>query len=306
MDEWEIPLMNNGPTPGMSDPEVGTAHQNSEAAAVKSYKDHLLHSINSAAVGEDPFFHTYLEDVFPHELYDCIRKYMLEKKYGEDVQDRLQDNPAFKNSRFNLEFNKDEIPLVIRALFSDPEVKQALLAKFYVDPSPALVNALEIHKEFEFFFTKAGRFQNIHVDIPPKFLSFVFYIPEKDVDPEDELRNGTILYDKKLLPHYKARFKANSACVFVPHFSTYHGFSSTIDRDVLVMFYINKDELQNWRTMRKEVGDVPPFSGLLDAIEAKLKAHPLIEFSKSEHRLQEEKAACLVNAPDGRVMRPDI
>lgn len=275
-----------------------------EAGSIAAYKAHLVTTITAAPVGQTPFFHIYLNQVFPASVYARIREYMLEKKYGDGVQDRLQDNPAFVNRRFNLERNHDDIPLLIRTLFEDPDVKRALLAKFYVDPSTALVDALQIHKEFEFFFTKAGRFQNIHVDIPPKFLSFVFYIPEIDLHPEDELMNGTVLYDNALQPHYKAPFRANTACVFVPHFSSYHGFCSTVDRDVLVMFYINNDELARWRTIRSSIQDIPPFTGLLDAIEAKLEAYPLIEFSGEDGRLKAERAACLVNAPDGRVVRP--
>ena len=271
--------------------------------AFATSKAHLLGSIRRAPVGEQPFFHAYLENIFPDRLYDSIRAYMLARKYGGEIQDRLQDNPSFINKRFNLQNDQDEPVASIRALFSDREIMRALLAKFYVDPSDVLIDALHIHKEFEFFFTTAGRFQNIHIDIPPKFLSFVFYIPERETDPADALRNGTILYDKNLQPHYKARFAANSACVFAPHFSTYHGFASTIDRDVLVMFYINRDALETWRAIRRDVGDVAPFTGLLDAVEDKVTAHPLIEFAGDGGRLAAERSACRVNAPDGRVLR---
>lgn len=265
-------------------------------------KTHLLRAIRAAPMGEEPFFHSYIEDVFPDDLYDRIRTYMLAAKYGDGVQDRLQDNPDFVNKRFNLAQIGDEPVSSIRALFSDRDVMRALLEKFYLDPTEKLIDALEIHKEFEFFFTSAGRFQNIHVDIPPKYLSFVFYIPEREMTPDEELKNGTVLYDKALEPQYKARFRANTACVFVPHFSTYHGFASTADRDVLVMFYINKDALGAWRKIRADMGDVAPFTGLKDAIEAKLTEHPLIEY-REEGRLAAERAACRINAQDGRVMR---
>ena len=149
---------------------------------------------------------------------------------------------------------------------------------------------MSIHSEFEFFFTKAGRFQNIHIDIPPKFMSFVFYVPEFPVPAAEEERNATILYDKSLTAHYPARFRANSVCVFVPHFYSYHGFSSTIDRDVLVMFYVNPDELRKWQELRREKNEEPPFTGLLDAVEAKLRLHPLIEFGAASK-------GCLPNGP---------
>jgi len=274
-----------------------------DEAIFSADRDHVIRAIRNAPVGQHPFCHSYIERVFPAALYERIRAYMLARKYGADVQDRLQDNPTFINKRFNLQKIYEEPVASIRALFGDREVMKALLEKFYADPSDRLIDALQIHKEFEFFFTTAGRFQNIHIDIPPKFLSFVFYIPERDIAPEDALKNGTVLYDRELQPHYKALFRPNSACVFAPHFSTYHGFASTIDRDVLVMFYINRDVLEDWRKIRRDVGDVPPFTGLFDTIEAKLTAHPLIEFGADPARLAGERMSCRVNAPDGRVLR---
>jgi len=263
---------------------------------------HVLARAEGATIGTHPFHHTFIEDIFPADFYEVVRAHMLNCKYSGNLQDRHQDNPSFVNKRTNLFENRDEVVECIRGIFSDPDVKRALLKKFYVSPSRELADSLSIHTEFEYFYTKAGRFQNIHIDIPPKFMSFVFYIPEQAAPPAEEERNATILYDKSLAPHYAARFKANSVCVFVPHYYSYHGFSSTIDRDVLVMFYVNPEDLQKWATLKQETKETPPFTGLLDAVERKLRLHPLIEFGSNEQRLLAERSACLVNAPSGRVL----
>ncbi len=273
-----------------------------QAAGTERYRSHVLSRIDDVVIGEEPFRHAFIEQIFPADLYDAVRAHMLACKYGDGIQDRYQDNPAFLNKRFSLVDSSHAVAACIRAIFSDREVKQRLLDKFYISPSPEFAESLSIHDEFEYFFTEAGRFQNIHVDIPPKFMSFVFYIPEGAVPPAEEARNATVLYDKSLKPHYPARFKPNSVCVFVPHFHTYHGFSSTIDRDVLVMFYVNRDELGTWQTLRRQKQEVPPFTDLLDAIESKLRLHPLIEFGGDDRRIAAERAACLVNAPQGRVL----
>lgn len=265
-------------------------------------RSHVLSRVEEAAIGVQPFHHAFIENIFPADFYDAVRSHMLDCKHGGNLQDRHQDNPAFMNRRCSLFESADPVVEHIRAVFSDSGVKQALLGKFYVSPSREFAESLSIHSEFEFFFTKAGRFQNIHIDIPPKFMSFVFYIPELPVPAAEEERNATVLYDKSLTAHYPARFRANSVCVFVPHFYSYHGFSSTIDRDVLVMFYVNPDELRKWQDMRREKNEEPPFTGLLDAVEAKLRRHPLIEFGSGEQRLLAERSACLVNAPQGRVL----
>lgn len=263
---------------------------------------HVLARIAQAEIGKTPFHHIFIEEIFPEYLYNKIREYMISCKYSQDTQDRHQDNPKFVNRRFNIFELRNDVVDSIRDLFSTSEIKIALLEKFYAGSVKDLSNKLSIHEEFEFFFTEAGRFQNIHVDIPPKFLSFVFYIPEKEVPQDVETCNATIMYDKSLNPHYMARFKSNSVCIFAPHYYSYHGFSSTIDRDVLVMFYTGHDNLQKWRALRQSSKDLPPFSGLKDAVEDKLREHPLIEYSE-EGKLEAERLACLVNSPQGRVMR---
>lgn len=263
---------------------------------------HVLQRISETQGNTWPFEHAFIENIFPADYYAALRAQMLAFKHSDKVSERHQDNPLYVNKRYNLVEDYSDVIGCFRRVFSDREVKQAILRKFYRVPSAALADALAIHEEFEFVFTEAGRFQNIHIDIPPKFLSLVFYIPEHPVTPEQEERNATILYDKELKPHYLARFKANSVCTFVPQFSSYHGFSSTIDRDALVMFYVNGDALRQWQSIRKAAKDQPPFTGLLDAIEQKLKDHPLMSFDEEGRRLAEERAACLVNAPQGRVL----
>lgn len=275
----------------------------SPAVDYERCRQHVLSRIRDTAVGTDPFFHAFIDRVFPDDFYAAFRAHMIAAKHGGATQARVQDNPAFTNQRTNLRDCTDPVIDCIRRIFSDPEVKQALATKFYIEPSAQLCDAMSIHlDEFEYFYTKAGRFQNIHVDIPPKFMSFVFYVPELPVTPDDEMRNATILYDKSLAPHYKARFKDNSVCVFIPHYYSYHGFSSTIDRDVLVMFFVNQEELARWRAMRQQQEEAPPFTGLLDAIERKLRTYPLIEYGPGDAKILAERAACRVNAPQGRVL----
>ena len=244
----------------------------------------------------------FIEGVWPAALYDAIQGRMLHHKHGGRLQDRVQDSSQFVNRRYSLAAGGDAEAACIHALFSDAAVKVALLAKFYVEPTVALAESLTIHHEFEFVYTAAGRFQDIHVDIPPKFLSFVFYLPEAPVNARDEELNATILYDRTLAPHHTAKYRANSVCVFAPHFHSYHGFASTIDRNVLVMFYISQAAQSEWA---KRSADEPPYISLKAAIQDKLTAHPLLEYGRDRGRLLEERDRCLVNAPKGRVMRND-
>lgn len=263
---------------------------------------HVLARIRETVVGRQPFFHAFIENIFPEDIYEDIRQHMLAHKRGGQLQDRSQDNAAFKNRRYNMFEGTDRISMLIKGVFSDEAVKTAIASHFYVGPTPEFCASLRIHEEFEYVFTPKDRFQNIHVDIPPKFISFVFYIPEGELTDDEIEKNATILYDKTLTPQYRARFQANSVCVFVPHYYSYHGFSSTIERDALVMFYVNDEEFDAWRALRAEGKDSPPFSGLLDAIESKLHRHPLIEYGLDDDKIKSERQRCLVNAPQGRVM----
>src|SRR5262249_23605761 len=160
----------------------------------------------------------FIDEIWPADFYAAMRAHMLECKHGFATEDRPQDSAAFVNRRCNLFANEHEVALCIRAVFTDLEIMLALLRKFYINPSRELAQRLVIHQEFEYFFTQAGRFQNVHVDIPPKYLSFVFYVPTAPMAPEQAAANATILYDKNLHPHHCARFEANSLCIFAPHY----------------------------------------------------------------------------------------
>jgi hypothetical protein len=261
----------------------------------------VLNAIRNTKVGTHPFHHCYIEEIFPAKYYEDLRAHMLHAKATSQLRDRKQDNPAFVTRRHKLLESRDLIVLQMRAVFDDPEIKAALFSKFYLNPDDDVVTRTRIFQEFEYVFCEPDRFQNIHVDIPPKAMSFVFYIPEKPVSAEEEERNATVLYDKALEPQYAARFRANSVCIFVPHFYSYHGFASTMERDVLVMFYVHEGEMQRWRNAERK--STMPVAGMLDLIEAKLKEHPLIEYGTSTERLAAERAACRINAPKGRVLK---
>ena len=273
------------------------------AKDVEGVRAHLLERLAATAPGEEPFRHLYLEDVFPERFYERLRAHMLAAKAERRTEDRHQDNPGFKTGRFNLVDCDDAVIAAFRGVFADPEVMTALVARFFRHPRAVVGEGLRIHDEFEYTFTRAGRLQNIHVDIPPKYLSFVFYIPEDPgLTPAQELENATILYGDDLQPRPCARFRRNSVCVFAGHFESYHGFASTLDRDVLVMFYVNPGELAAWQAMRASGGDEPPFTAIRDLIEDKLRRHPLIEYGRDEASLSAAREACRINAPQGRIL----
>lgn len=265
-------------------------------------RSHVLSRLSDVATDTSPFHHLFIDEIFPADFYASLHDHMVALKHGDSIEARTQDNPDFVTQRCNLFESTDDVASCIRAVFSDPGIKEALLEKFYVGPLQALAGSLSIHQEFEYTFTKAGRFQNVHVDIPPKFLSFVFYIPEHPVPPNAQKRNATILYDKSLAPRYRARYLENSVCIFAPHFYSYHGFSSSIDREALVMFCVNAGALSAWQSIRRAQKEQPPFAEFLDGVERKLRAHPLKEYWGGEDRVISERAACLVNAPQGRVL----
>jgi Capsular polysaccharide synthesis protein len=268
---------------------------------LSEFKQYTIRAIESTVPGEKPFRHLYIEHVLPHVLYTAVRSRMFQHKYNSALLDRTQDSDQFVNKRFSLVKNEDIETQYLRAIFSDNAVKSAFLQHFFLDVTPEFAASLEIHTEFEYMYTAAGRSQNIHVDIPPKFLSFVFYFPEFEVDTDAERLNATVFYDKHLNPQYVARYRPNSLCVFAPHFYSYHGFASTIDREVLVMFYVNAAEMNHWVETRNI--ESPPFQAIRKAIDDKLRRFSLIEYGLDPVKLDIERRDCLINAPRGRVMK---
>lgn len=279
------------------EPKLSTADLGQDFLSLRS---HVIKRIEDTEVGQKPFYFSYIESIFPEDYYERLRAHMLSLKGTDKMQPRAQDNAKFVNRRYNLVESGDQLILQLRAIFQDEVVKKALFSKFYLFPENMDHENVVIHKEFEYVFCEADRFQNMHIDIPPKIMSFVFYIPESKVSEDQEKKNATILYDKNLKPQYGARFRKNSVCIFVPHFYSYHGFSSTMERDVLVMFYVNRKIMNNWKKNTKN--ESPPFTELLDIAEEKIRAYPLIEYGDDLDRIKAERNECRINAPNGRVM----
>src|SRR3954471_5530068 len=63
---------------------------------------HVLSRIARAEVRREPFFHAFIEDIFPDDFYQVLHSYMLECKHGDETQSRYQDSPAYVNRRYNL------------------------------------------------------------------------------------------------------------------------------------------------------------------------------------------------------------
>jgi hypothetical protein len=279
-------------------------HATEAAAALKA---HLLNQIAHHGVATAPFHHCFIEDIFPSFLHTLLIDYKRKIKADGAFQNRHQDGRTYINRRFRLINSDHPAARLVRQAFSDPEITRALLGKFYVNPD-ALTPRLSIHKEFEFVFCRRDLFQDIHIDIPPKVLSFVFYLPCHPVAAHEAKANATVLYDKQLQPAGEAKYQPNSVCIFAPHFYSYHGFSTTIERDVMVMFYVDKRELLRWESLLKLAPihnfDSPPYALIKRSIGRKLKRFPLKEYGDEPSRIDEEMMQCLVNQPQGRALKP--
>lgn len=262
------------------------------------YKEYTLNKINEAKVGEEPFYHMYIEDILHEDLYKALKEKSDYYNNSRYLTTRLQDNKSFVNNRYSIAYSKDSVLKTFYNLFSDKDIKLALLSKFFVNPDK-FINSISVFKEeLEFVYTKGAKFQNIHVDIPSKYISTVFYFPDTILSEQEQLDNGTILYNKDIQPIQKSKYKPNSVCIFAQHFYSYHGFNTTIDRNSLVLFYVNNDtiirDLQPTTTSLKERTDFK------NSIFDKLREYPLIEYKNKN--LRNEYDMCKINSNKGRVM----
>lgn len=262
-------------------------------------KEYVLKKLNDSEVIKEPFRHTYVENILPEEFYQELKEFASDCKKSTKVKTRFQDSSLYQNSKYNFIDENIKVIDIFRKVFSDNDVKEALLKKFFLVNIQNLAKELELHHdEFEFTFTEPNRFQNIHLDIPPKYLSLVFYIPNDDLTEEEELQNATIFYDKDMKPYYNAKYKNNSVGVFAQNFNSYHGNSTTVDRTAIVMFYVNKSELDDWN--RDKVHDVEPYELFKDYTQKKLEKNPMIEYEGNIEKVINARKECKINAPRGR------
>ena len=270
---------------------------------IEYLKDHVLTRIQSKDVNEYPFYNLYINNIFPDDFYESLKDRILYYKYNEKLEDRNWDNPNFINKKFSLKDVDDYEINLFREIFDDCRIKKSIMSKFYYSD---YIDEITFNGDLQLVFTDKDKFQKIHTDIPAQFISVNFYIPENEITEQEELDNGTILYDKNLNPCKVTKFTSNSVCFMAPHFYSYHGFDTTIkDRNTLLFFYAQKDLLnrfyENVRNQNKEQ-DPDRFK---DVIQWKISKYRLIEYGSDDlqflTKVIEEKSICRVNALNGRI-----
>ena len=264
---------------------------------------HVLGRISQANITEHPFYNLYVSDIFPDDFYQSLKDKMLYFKYNKQLEQRNWDNPAFINRKYSLRSVDDWEISIVKDVFNDEEIKNSLLSKFYF----STYKCHAIDQDLQFVFTEKDRYQRVHTDIPAQFLSVNFYIPEAAISLEEELDNGTILYDKELNPCKIFRYRDNSMSCFAPHFYSYHGFNTTIDnRNTMLFFYAREDLFKRFYDNRRhnENGeqDVEKFK---DVVQWKMSQHRLKEYGVDDMlfltKLLKEKADCKINTLNGRI-----
>lgn len=265
-------------------------------------KEHTLNKIINSSIDKLPFHHLFITDILDKQLYSSLKeksKFYNDKKY---IMGRCQDNKLFINHKFPIINSSDETLKLFYKLFADNEIKTALVNKFFINSKEFIDKISIFDKECEFVYTEANKFQSIHVDIPSKFVSLVFYLPNDDdnLDDETQLKNGTILYDKHINPVYKSRYIPNSVCIFAQHFYSYHGFDTTIPRNALVMFYVHSDFIAEDLKPSPEKKSEIENKIFKQSIFNKLKIYKLIEYNDKD--LNQEHKKCKINNNKGRVV----
>ena len=268
-------------------------------------KNHVLEKIESSDIIQYPFYNLYITNIFPIDFYEKLKERMLYFKYNENLQDRNWDNPDFMNKKFSLRDIDDDVINLIREVFNDVDIKNSIMSKFYYEN---WTDEIEFNRDLQFVFTGKNKFQRIHTDIPAQFISVNFYLPENELTQQEELDNGTLLYDKELNPCKVSRFVSNSVSFFAPHFYSYHGFDTTIDnRNTLLFFYAQKDLVKRFYDNSKNQNSEQDPDKFKDLIQWKISKYRLIEYGSDDMqfltKLIKEKSDCKVNELNGRITK---
>lgn len=170
----------------------------------------------------------------------------------------------------------------VENIFEDEKIKLSLFSKFFDFPEYVVKNISLCKNENELF-------QNIHTEIPSKFLNFIFYL-------DDEQDDGIILYDRNLEPVKSYHYKKNSVFVFAPSLHSYHISKRT------TMFYINNDLHTKYEKnvnsgLQTKQNRIKMFKF---NIFNKLQSFPLIEYKTLS--LIEEFKNCKINEERGKII----
>ena len=266
------------------------------------YKAHLLAAIDASSMNVEPFWNLEVHDMLHPELFAQLDDVRRKRRRGRGATMRREYDDVGM-TRYS--FLRAPEPSVrhLRLLFQDEDVKRAILKRFFVTVPQTLLDDIAIWDEaFEFTFSPPGKIQDMHIDWPTKFVSIVIYFPEAELSETEQLANATMVYDRHLVSQPRARFAANRGMMFAPHFESYHGFSTTRDRDALLIFLLNTRIMAAWETAAIEA-EGPPFPRFMDIVQRKMEEYPMREFpSLADVEASRERSK--VNMSLGRVAVP--
>jgi hypothetical protein len=269
------------------------------------YKAHLLNVLASTETNVEPFWTLEVGDVLHPELYAALDNVRRKRRGTQSVTTREEYSTDKMAVRYSFARAPEKPVRHVRALFSDDDVKRAILERFFTTVDGRLLDEVCIWDHaFEFTFSPPGKAQHTHVDWPTKFVSLIIYFPDEVLGTDEQLANATMFYDRDLVAQPIARFAPNRAAMFAAHFESYHGFSTTRDRDALVVFYLNTRVMDAWRNGDAEAAE-PTVEAFKDAVQRKMTEYPLREFPTSAD-VQASRERSLIDTAYGQITPADV
>lgn len=238
-------------------------NQNNVVYNYEEIKIHVINKINNATLNKYPYYNIYIDNIFPNYFYEAIKQKSIEKNKG--VNYKLSND------------NSEEI-LIIKKIFNDSDIKKSLLNYFYSDIT--FVNDLTIYNDFQFVYSKKNTKHEIHVDMPYKLLSIIFYLPSDDITENEKKKSGTMFYSDELEICGINKFEHNTVTIFAPHSRSYHGFDISVDCRCSMILFLTDIEIENqYQIITANKNDSFEINYVKNIIFNKINKYPLLEYS---------------------------
>jgi hypothetical protein len=173
--------------------------------------ENLLRRIDSTPALNEPFSHIYLEDVFPHDLYEQLLSHLPDPQRYSSAAERhySKGEGTYVRSMFELTAAKmsslspaqQKLWRGIASALTDPELKRAMFTKLAKDLAfrygvpESQVGQLAGHSRPTLYRETDGFEIPPHPDTRKKVVTMHLYLPAD----RSQLDLGTALYRRKLL-----------------------------------------------------------------------------------------------------------
>lgn len=198
------------------------------------FQNHIMYKIENCILNSYPWNHVIFDEFFCDSHYQSIIKNLPPVESLTDIRNVVNVGSDYCNRFVLSDFNKIENPEIREFwkktydMFLDGNIKNSVLRRFkteiYNRIGPEIIDKIHFSDTVQLTFDKKGYKLKPHPDVFHKIFSIVI-----NLNVDNTISMGTVVYNDKHEPVFKSKFNKNSAFGIFRSDDSWHGVEETLE-----------------------------------------------------------------------------